>query len=152
MKIKDWITPFQKIKWLICDELTTDGSEYLEIKLVEHKVIDKPFVPKNSGPLEKVLEGSKPIEETSYSRKWKVIFNNAVAIKQSSESFYLGPFTMDRPTKNGNTFLIEPSLWVEEIEKDGILNLVLPGCKHFVIFTSHSTIEVVSKVEPIIES
>ena len=94
------------------------------------------------------MQGSKPIERTEDSRQWVITFNQAVAFKCSSESYYLALFALDRPEGSTRSFLIEPSQWIAEIEKDGVLDAVHPDCRHYVIFTDHLTIEVIAPDAP----
>ena len=150
MKLLEWNTPFCMIKHLVLDELHNDGEDYLELILVEHKVVDKPYKATSDDPWEKIIDGTRPIEEVPNSRRWKVAFYTAVAFKRSSESYYFALFELERPVKGSCSFYIKPSPWLKEFDSAGILQDFHTETKHYAIFTEHSTIEVIAWEDPVI--
>ena len=144
-----WNTPFAKVQWLVCDSLNSDCEFEWELQLVEHHVVDaeRPQVIPDD-PVGKLLTQTSPIVETADSRRWQVRFDYAVAFRSESESFSFKQHWPE-PEVRSATYILEDSPWIEEIGEE-LLGELVPGCRHYVIFTSHVIIEVISPNEPVV--
>lgn len=152
MTLRIWDTPFSSVEWLVCDGIASDGERGLTISLVEHQAVGPPHIAQSDDPIERVLEGTRPVEEMPLSRKWDVVFDEVVAFKLTEEAYYV-PASADRPSiAPARSFNVDGSPWVAELGKGGMLEAMAPGCRHYVVFSSHTVIEIVSPVEPVIIS
>ena len=149
MRLIPWMTPFTDVKWLICESLQSDCEFALELRPVEHQVIDAEApqtLPED--PVDRLIAQSNPIVETSDSRKWLVNFEHVVAFRSESESYSFKPHWPE-PEVRCTSYVLDESPWIEEIDAQLLEDLV-PGCRHYVILTSHVIIEVISPHEPFV--
>lgn len=153
MGLVEWDTLFRKVPLLVCDQLTSNGEHLLLIALTEYHLVKGPGQAEEVKPgdsFEELWEKATPVEETADSRKWQVIFEQVVAFKASSETFYFYFENELRRGKRGSSFLLQPSPWIKDLEENGVLASLLPECDHYVIFCQNSIIEVIAADDPFI--
>ena len=75
----------------------------------------------------------------SDSTSWKIVFQDFIAFKVTSEEFTIH---LSKLTEDGAFFVIEDSLWLKELRT--IKREILKDCKHYVLCFYDEYIEVIS--------
>ncbi|QQS40608.1 MAG: hypothetical protein IPM63_14740 [Acidobacteriota bacterium] len=146
MKLSKWDTPFFNVEWLVCDHLVRINGEFTEISVTEHHVIPpEPITEPIEDPVERLIAESSPIVQTADSVNWRVRFENAIAMRIEPER-YRHNKEWPRLDEPGNSFIFENSSWIDEFAEE--FEDLEPGSRHYVLFTSHEFIEVISRNPP----
>ena len=138
MHLTVWETPFARIRYLNLSDIRLLGR-----KLVLY--FDELLPTGSPGDLE--VGGIKipnvtPLEIVPNSRSWAVTLDSPIAsLRISDESFY----NLDGIVKDGDasSFLIEDSLWIEELRRLPLFEVHHSSPIHLVVFAVDDVIEAI---------
>ncbi|MDP3089932.1 MAG: hypothetical protein Q8N04_04600 [Nitrospira sp.] len=143
----DWPTPFGDVRSLVCEAIQSGEGEDLLLRLVEHVAANH----EETIQIGEVKISGSPIGRNEESRQWLVYWKRVAGFKSSSESFYFSIYQIEGKT-DARAFKVQDSVWIKDMQNEGVMGSVLPQCQHFVIATDHKIIEVLAVGEPEIKA